>query len=50
MKFLRLLMFGTVMLIGKQEPCWPMDPYEFILSWHCGYVARDAACTKGWTS
>jgi endonuclease-3 len=33
---------------GKQEPCWPLDPYEFIVWWHCGYPASDAACTKGW--
>jgi endonuclease-3 len=33
---------------GKQEPCWPVDPCEFIVWWHCGYPASDAACTKGW--
>jgi endonuclease III len=33
---------------GKQEPCWPVDPYEFIVWWHCGYPASDAACTNGW--
>jgi len=33
---------------GKQEPCWPLDPYEFLVWWHCGYPASDAACTKGW--
>jgi endonuclease III len=33
---------------GKQEPCWPVDPYEFIVWWHCGYPASDATCTKGW--
>jgi endonuclease III len=33
---------------GKQEPCWPVDPYEFIVWWHCGYPASDTACTKGW--
>jgi endonuclease-3 len=33
---------------GKQEPCWPVDPYEFIVWWHCGYPASDAACEKGW--
>lgn len=33
---------------GKQEPCWPLDPYEFIVWWQCGYPASDAACTKGW--
>ena len=33
---------------GKQEPSWPVDPYEFIVWWQCGYPASDAACTKGW--
>jgi endonuclease III len=33
---------------GKQEPCWPTDPYLFIVWWHCGYPASDAACTRGW--
>ena len=33
---------------GTQEPCWPVDPYEFIVWWQCGYPASDAACTKGW--
>jgi endonuclease III len=33
---------------GRQEPSWPVDPYEFIVWWHCGYPASDAACTKGW--
>lgn len=33
---------------GKQGPSWPVDPYEFIVWWHCGYPASDAACTKGW--
>lgn len=33
---------------GKQGPCWPVDPYEFIVWWQCGYPASDAACTKGW--
>jgi endonuclease III len=32
---------------GKQEPCWPLDPYEFIVWWHCGYPASDVRCTKG---
>lgn len=35
---------------GKQEPCWPVDPYEFLVWWHCGYPASDAACAKGWES
>ena len=33
---------------GHQEPCWPEDPYEFVVWWHCGYPASDAACAKGW--
>ena len=33
---------------GKQEPCWPVDPYEFIVWWHCGYPAGDTTCMKGW--
>ena len=33
---------------GVQEPCWPVDPYEFIVWWQCGYPASDASCTKGW--
>ena len=35
---------------GKQEPCWPVDPYLFLVWWHCGYPASDAACSKGWES
>jgi endonuclease-3 len=35
---------------GKQEPCWPTDPHLFLVWWHCGYPASDAACTKGWES
>lgn len=35
---------------GKQEPTWPTDPYLFLVWWHCGYPASDAACSKGWAS
>jgi endonuclease-3 len=35
---------------GKQEPSWPSDPYLFLVWWHCGYPASDAACAKGWES
>jgi endonuclease-3 len=35
---------------GKQEPCWPTDPYEFIVWWHCGYPASDDRCGKGWAA
>jgi endonuclease III len=34
---------------GKQQPGWPVDPYEFIIWWHCGYPASDPACEKGWS-
>ena len=33
---------------GRQEACWPSDPYLFLLWWYCGYPASDVACTKGW--
>jgi endonuclease-3 len=33
---------------GVQQPCWPTDPYLFIVWWHCGYPASDGACSKGW--
>lgn len=33
---------------GTQEAGWPVDPYEFLVWWYCGYPASDAACTKGW--
>ena len=35
---------------GQQEPCWPTDPYLFLVWWHCGYPASDAACSRGWES
>jgi endonuclease-3 len=35
---------------GPQTPGWPTDPYEFIVWWHCGYPASDAACAKGWAA
>jgi len=35
---------------GKQEPWWPTDPYFFLVWWHCGYPASDAACARGWES
>jgi endonuclease III len=35
---------------GKQESCWPTDPYLFLVWWHSGYPASDAACAKGWES
>lgn len=33
---------------GIQEPCWPVDPYEFLVWWHCGYPASDVTCARGW--
>src|SRR5580658_30266 len=33
---------------GPQEPSWPVDPYRFLVWWHCGYPASDAACARGW--
>jgi endonuclease III len=33
---------------GPQQPRWPVDPYEFLVWWHCGYPASDAACSRGW--
>jgi endonuclease III len=35
---------------GRQKPDWPTDPYLFIVWWHCGYPASDAACAKGWAA
>jgi endonuclease III len=35
---------------GEQQPNWPTDPYLFLVWWHCGYPASDAACAKGWDS
>ena len=35
---------------GAQEPCWPTDPYLFLVWWHCGYPASDVTCAKGWES
>jgi endonuclease III len=37
-------------LYGVQAPTWPTDPYLFLVWWHCGYPASDAACTRGWES
>lgn len=33
---------------GAQEPLWPVDPYEFLVWWHCGYPASDERCARGW--
>jgi endonuclease III len=33
---------------GPQEPAFPVEAYEFLVWWHCGYPASDVACEKGW--
>src|SRR5581483_3158693 len=35
---------------GPQHPTFPTDPYDFLIWWHCGYPASDAACVRGWHS
>ncbi len=35
---------------GAPAEDWPEDPYLFLIWWHCGYPASDAACTRGWES
>src|SRR5450631_376251 len=35
---------------GPQEPSWPVDPYSFLIWWHCGYPASDATCARGWNA
>jgi endonuclease III len=35
---------------GSQKPCWPTEPFQFLVWWHCGYPASDAACQRGWES
>lgn len=35
---------------GIQTPCWPADPYLFLVWWHCGYPASDITSAKGWDS
>jgi endonuclease III len=35
---------------GPQLPNWPIEPYRFLVWWHCGYPASDASCAKGWES
>lgn len=37
-------------IYGEQEPSWPLDPYLFLVWWHCGYPASEPACRKGWES
>ena len=35
---------------GPQDPCFPVDPYEFLIWWHSGYPQSDARCSAGWQS
>jgi len=35
---------------GAQKPGWPVDPYTFLVWWHCGYPASDKACGAGFES
>jgi endonuclease-3 len=35
---------------GEQEPCFPVDPYEFLIWWLSGYPQSDARCSAGWQS
>jgi endonuclease-3 len=35
---------------GAQQPSWPLDPFEFIVWWLCGYPASDVRCARGWQS
>ena len=34
--------------VWEPEPCWPTDPYDFLVWWHCRYPASDTSCAKGW--
>ncbi len=52
---LKLLSVGALFdkleaFYGAQEPCWPVDPYEFLIWWHCGYPPSDMACVRGWSA
>jgi endonuclease III len=35
---------------GPQVASWPTEPYAFLVWWHCGYPASDAACERGWSA
>lgn len=35
---------------GRQKPCWPTEPYLFLVWWHCGYPASDESCARGWAA
>ena len=35
---------------GPQEPGFPVDPFEFLVWWYCGYPQSDTRCSAGWQS
>ena len=35
---------------GKQHVRWPVDPYQFLVWWHCGYPPSEERCSRGWES
>jgi endonuclease III len=45
---LRNLLDRLEKFYGRQTPGFPVDPYEFLIWWYCGYPASDRACGKGW--
>lgn len=47
---IRGLLDRLELLYGPQEPSFPVEPYEFLVWWYCGYPASDAACSKGWAA
>jgi len=47
---LEALLNGLEAFHGAQAANWPTDPYFFLVWWHCGYPASDAACSRGWES
>ncbi|HYM42928.1 MAG TPA: hypothetical protein VET46_09235 [Steroidobacteraceae bacterium] len=35
---------------GTQSPRWPIDPFEFLVWWHCGYPPSEERCARGWSA
>ena len=33
---------------GVQSPGSPVDPYLFLIWWHCGYPPSEERCNRGW--
>jgi endonuclease III len=33
---------------GEQVPGFPVDPYLFLIWWHCGYPPGEERCQRGW--